>query len=86
MTAENQHDQKQQGQQNEQREQAATPAQGGQQSRSENLLPADDAADGRYEVAEEVSLDQQSDAARKVGQPPTGSASDAVADSLKRDR
>jgi hypothetical protein len=43
------------------------------QERSEGLLPADDAtADGRLEVAEEVNLDQQSDAARRVGQPPAG--------------
>jgi len=62
--------QNQQNQQNQQREQSATPAQGGQQNRSENLLPADDADDGRYDVAEEVSLDQQSDASRRVGQAP----------------
>ncbi|MFK3737637.1 hypothetical protein [Massilia sp. TN1-12] len=66
----------------------------GAQQRSENLLPADsgngsdaggDAAgdDGRYEVAEEVNLDQQSDLARRVGKPPKGIASDALADSLK---
>jgi hypothetical protein len=79
----NPNQQGQQGQQNAQREQPASPAQGGQESRSENLLPADDAADGRYDVAEEVSLDQQSDATRRVGQPPQGSASEAVADALK---
>jgi hypothetical protein len=84
MTAENQ--QKQQNRQNEQRDQSAGPAQGGQASRSENLLPADDAADGRYDVAEEVSLDQQSDAARRVGQPPEGIASDAVADALEPEK
>jgi hypothetical protein len=78
MAAENQ-----QNQQNQQREQPA--AQGGQQNRSENLLPADDAADGRYDVAEEVSLDQQSDATRRVGQPPNGSAADGLADALKPD-
>jgi hypothetical protein len=75
-------EQKQQGQQNQQR---ATPSQDGDASRSENLLPtggADD-ADGRFEVAEEVSLDQQSDATRRVGQAPKGTASDAVAESLK---
>ena len=86
MTAQNQQNQQdrnQQGQQNQQREQAATPAQGGQENRSENLLPADDAADGRYDVAEEVSLDQQSDATRRVGRPPRGIASDALGDSLK---
>jgi hypothetical protein len=78
MAAENQ-----QNQQNQQREQPA--AQGGQQNRSENLLPADDATDGRYDVAEEVSLDQQSDATRRVGQPPSGSAADGLADALKPD-
>jgi hypothetical protein len=82
-TQDQQNQQNQQGRQNEQREQPATPAQGGQESRSENLLPADDAADGRYDVAEEVSLDQQADATRRVGQAPKGTASDALADSLK---
>jgi hypothetical protein len=55
-------------------------------NRSENLLPAgaaDQSADGRFEVAEEVNLDQQSDATRRVGQTPEGIASDAVAESLK---
>jgi hypothetical protein len=33
-------------------------------TRSDNLLPADE------QVAEEVSLDQQSDQARRVGQAP----------------
>jgi hypothetical protein len=83
MRAQNQQNQNQQGGQNEQREQPATRGQGGQESRSENLLPADDAADGRYDVAEEVSLDQQSEASRRVGRPPKGIASDALADSLK---
>ncbi|MGJ7917265.1 hypothetical protein ACI48D_17540 [Massilia sp. LXY-6] len=81
----NQQDQKQQGRQNQQR---VTPDQNGEVSRSEDLLPAgaaDNTADGRFEVAEEVSLDQQSDATRRVGQPPTGIASDALADSLKPD-
>lgn len=62
----------------------------GPEQRSENLLPADsgnggDAAgdDGRYQVAEEVNLDQQSDMARRVGKPPKGIASDALADTLK---
>ena len=82
--------QQQQGRQNQQR---ATPGQNGADqngeiSRSEDLLPAgaaDNTADGRFEVAEEVSLDQQSDATRRVGQPPKGIASDALADSLKPD-
>jgi hypothetical protein len=79
----------QQGRQNQQR---ATPDQNGEISRSEDLLPAGAAdnsaggsADGRFEVAEEVSLDQQSDATRRVGKPPKGIASDALADSLKPD-
>jgi hypothetical protein len=38
--------------------------------RSENLLPDDDAKDGRYDVAEEVNLDQQSDQLRRVCKPP----------------
>jgi len=38
--------------------------------RSESLLPGDDAGDGRYDVAEEVNLDQQSDQLRRVGKPP----------------
>jgi hypothetical protein len=38
--------------------------------RSESLLPGDDADDGRYDVAEEVNLDQQSDQLRRVGKPP----------------
>lgn len=74
--------QKQQGQQNRQR---AEPGQSGETGRSENLLPADDAADGRFDVAEEVSLDQQSDATRRVGKAPKGIAADALAESLKSD-
>jgi hypothetical protein len=67
----------------------ATQDQRGQQGqqqneqRSENLLPGDDAKDGRYDVAEEVNLDQQGDMARRVGKAPKGNASDALADSLK---
>ncbi|MGB9111037.1 MAG: hypothetical protein WCC39_20310, partial [Telluria sp.] len=70
------------GQQNQQR---ATPGQDADLNRSDNLLPAGDAddADGRFEVAEEVSADQQSDAARRVGQAPQGSAADALAGTLK---
>lgn len=44
--------------------------QGGSEQRSEGLLPADGQDDGRFEVAEEVSLDQQSDQMRRVGQAP----------------
>lgn len=50
--------------------QQKTPPAAGSQQRSENLLPAEDAADGRFEVAEEVNLDEQSDAARRVGRAP----------------
>ncbi|ALK97365.1 hypothetical protein AB595_12250 [Massilia sp. WF1] len=59
----------------------------GEVSRSEDLLPAGaaDNADGRFEVAEEVSLDQQSDATRQVGKAPKGIAADALAESLKPD-
>jgi len=51
--------------------------QGGNEQRSEGLLPAgDDADDGRFEVAEEVNLDQQSDKLRHVGQLPDTKAAD----------
>jgi hypothetical protein len=40
------------------------------ENRSESLLPGDDAEDGRYDVAEEVNLDQQSDQLRRVGKAP----------------
>jgi hypothetical protein len=82
---------KQQGGQNEQR---ATPERR-PYDRSENLLPvgtdgnrADGAAeeDSRFEVSEEVNLDQQSDSTRRVGQAPKGIAGDALADSLKTDQ
>jgi hypothetical protein len=74
-------------QQSQQNQQRATPDQNGEISRSEDLLPAGaaDNADGRFEVAEEVSLDQQSDATRRVGQAPKDIASDALAESLKPD-
>lgn len=78
-------DQKQLGRQNRQR---ATPDEKGEVSRSEDLLPAgvaDNPADGRFEVAEEVNMDQQSDATRRVGKAPEGSASDALAGSLKKE-
>ncbi|GAB3452593.1 hypothetical protein GCM10027321_01540 [Massilia terrae] len=39
--------------------------------RSDKLLPpGDDDGDGRFDVAEEVNLDQQSDSARHIGQAP----------------
>lgn len=47
-----------------------------QPDRSENLLPAGDNDDGRFDVAEEVNLDQQSDAARRIGQAPANPAPD----------
>ena len=53
------------------------------ENRSENLLPGDDDGDGRYEVAEEVNLDQQSDQLRRVGHAPQGIASDALPEALK---
>ena len=53
------------------------------ENRSESLLPGDDSGDGRYEVAEEVNLDQQSDQLRHVGQAPQGIAADALPESLK---
>jgi hypothetical protein len=53
------------------------------ENRSENLLPGDGADDGRYDVAEEVNLDQQSDQLRRVGKPPKGIASSALPDTLK---
>ena len=56
---------------------------GGQDNRSDNLLPGDGGAeDGRFDVAEEVSLDQNSDQARRIGQAPDGIA-DALPDALK---
>ena len=55
------------------------------ENRSENLLPGDDSGDGRYEVAEEVNLDQQSDQLRHVGQAPEGIAADALPEALKDD-
>lgn len=48
------------------------PSSGKPADRSENLLPPGGEDDGRYDVAEEVNLDEQSDAARRVGQAPAG--------------
>ncbi len=54
--------------------------------RSPGLLPAD-GPDPRLEVAEEVSLDLQSDATRRVGAPPSdtpvGKPAEALAQSLR---
>jgi hypothetical protein len=74
---------------NEQRNEQKQPGQDqqGQQNaqRSENLLPTDGADDGRFEVAEEVSLDEQSDTARRVGKAPAGATLDAMGDALRPD-
>ena len=52
-------------------------------NRADTLLPGSDGAeDGRFDVAEEVSLDQNSDQARHIGQAPDGIA-DALPDALK---
>lgn len=51
-------------------------------NRSENLLPGEEGAeDGRFEVAEEVNLDMQSDDARRVGQMP-GSITESLPDTV----
>jgi hypothetical protein len=53
--------------------------------RSDNLLPADTDSsgdDGRFEIAEEVSLDQQSDSTRKVGQIADDASAQALAQSI----
>ncbi len=51
-------------------------------NRSENLLPGDEGAeDGRFEVAEEVNLDMQSDDARRVGQVP-GNITESLPDTV----
>ncbi|SHG74077.1 hypothetical protein [Massilia sp. CF038] len=54
-------------------------------NRSEGLLP-DQADDRAPEVAEEVSLDQQSDQARQVGTLQPGPASGALAEALQPDQ
>jgi hypothetical protein len=54
--------------------------------RADNLLPNDEADDdGRFEVAEEVSLDQQSDTLHHVGEIHAGDSADALAETLKAD-
>lgn len=64
---------------------SANPAAGGgQEQRSENLLPGEEGfEDGRFDVAEEVSLDQHSDEARRVGQAPANGIADSLPDALK---
>jgi hypothetical protein len=57
----------------------AKPAPSGAQPRSENLLPADSGQDDAlFNVAEEVNLDQQSDAARRVGQADPSTPQDEI--------
>ena len=66
------------------KDQAAPIAGGGQEQRSDNLLPGEEGAeDGRFDVAEEVSLDQHSDEARRVGQAPANGIADSLPDALK---
>jgi hypothetical protein len=79
--------QQQQGQQ-EQQQQHTGDSSNPAGERSESLLPKDE-GDGTPEVAEEVSLDQQSDRARELGnlpkdddQTPAGSVAGAVAGTL----
>ena len=62
---------------------APVPA-GDQDNRSDNLLPGDEGAeDGRFDVAEEVNLDQQSDEARRIGQAPSQGIADAIPEALR---
>ena len=57
---------------------------GGQDQRSENLLPGEEGfEDRRFDVAEEVSLDQHSDEARRIGQAPGNGIADSLPDALK---
>jgi len=73
-----------QAQNDQARPQSNPVAGGGQEQRSENLLPGEEGAeDGRFDVAEEVSLDQHSDEARRVGQMPENGIADALPDALK---
>lgn len=54
--------------------------------RSENLLPTDGDStsdDGRFDIAEEVSLDQQSDSSRKIGQLADDASAQALAESIE---
>lgn len=68
--------------------QPTTPHPASQPARSEGLLPAD-GPDPNLEVAEEVSLDLQSDSTRKVGamapDTPVSKPTDAMAEALKPD-
>ena len=54
--------------------------------RADNLFPTDNDTsgdDGRFDIAEEVSLDQQTDSNRKVGQVSDEDAAAALADSIE---
>ena len=80
--------QKQQNQQNQQPGQSGSQQKDtgqGAMQRSENLLPPAGTDDGRYDVAEEVNLDQQSDASRRVGKAPAGATSEAMGEALRGD-
>jgi hypothetical protein len=69
--------------QSDHKQDAPVPA-GGQDNRSDNLLPGEEGAeDGRFDVAEEVNLDQQSDEARRIGQAPSQGIADAVPEALR---
>jgi len=71
-------------QDNQQKVTSAPSAGGGEEQRSENLLPGEGGAeDGRFDVAEEVSLDQHSDEARRVGQLPENGIADSLPEALK---
>lgn len=62
---------------------APVPA-GGEDNRADNLLPGEEgASDGRFDVAEEVSLDQHSDEARRIGQGPSQGIADALPEALR---
>ena len=69
--------------QSDRKDQVPVPADA-QDNRSDGLLPGDSGADdGRFEIAEEVSLDQQSDAARHIGQAPSNGIADSLPEALK---
>ncbi|MDY0964755.1 MULTISPECIES: hypothetical protein [Massilia] len=69
---------------NSDRKQDAPVPAGGQDNRSDNLLPGEEGAeDGRFDVAEEVNLDQQSDEARRIGQAPSQGIADAIPEALR---
>lgn len=66
------------------RDNAAHPTESASDARSDALLPGTEGLDdGRFGVAEEVSLDQQPDEARRIGQGPSNGIADALPESLK---